>query len=41
MAVRCQSAKSDRQVEALLNDALTQPLMRSRSEPQVSATLID
>ncbi len=39
MAVRGQSAKSDRQVGAVLDDELTQPLIRSRSEPQIIVTI--
>jgi hypothetical protein len=39
MAVRSQSASSDRQVGAVLDDELTQPLIRSRSEPQILVTV--
>jgi hypothetical protein len=39
MAVRSQSAKSDRQVGAVLDDELTQPLIHSRSEPQILVTI--
>jgi hypothetical protein len=41
VALRRQSAKSDRKVEAVLDDELTQPLIRSRSGMHVSTTLID
>jgi hypothetical protein len=40
MALRRQSAKADRQVGAVLDDELTHPLIRSRSEPRVLVTVI-
>jgi len=41
VALRRQPAKFDRKVGAVLDDELTQSLIRSRSGLQVSTTLID
>jgi hypothetical protein len=40
MALRRQSAKSDRKVGAVLDDQLTQPSIRSRSEPRVLVKVV-
>ncbi len=40
MALCRQSAKSDRKVVAVLDDQLTHPSIRSRSEPRVLLTVI-
>jgi hypothetical protein len=39
MAVRCQSAKFDRQIGAALDDELAQPLTRKNRGPETHASI--